>query len=241
MDISKLIRKPSMVHMALEELPDGRVVAKEECKIYIPVRYAERKLAYIGTDVFILGFYAITVQDKYYGVSLLNTMVPIDPTETNKIKIQDEDYYEFVFIPGSTVYKTTLLIKTDVICYKVYNEFISLGHIPWFIGYDEMGKIFDSAKEFAGANLGTNAEVTELIASMLARDPKDRSKYYREIINTPADLINIKPIFVPLKSIQYAATNTLSKLGGNYFQQGVVSALISPSVRPERLESILLK
>ena len=240
MDISTLVREPSRVHAILKELPNGRVVTTVECKIYIPVRYAERKLAYISNEIYILGIYAIVVEDRYYAISLLNTMVPIDPTETNVIKINNEGYYEFVFSPGSTVFKTTDLVKADALIYRIYDEFLAMGHIPWFVGYEDLGKIFDSAKEFAGANIGTNPEITQLIASLIARDPKDRTNYYRTVINSPTDLVSNPPIFIPLKSVQYSATNTTTKLGGSYFQQGVISALIDPSTRSESIETLLL-
>jgi hypothetical protein len=238
-DPSKLIRDPAKVHAALREMNDGRVIALAECKIYIPVRYAEHNLAYVGARNYILGIYAITVEDKFYGVSLLNTMIPIEPTSVSKVKIDEDNYYEFFFRKGATVFKTVNLVKTDTLVYRIYDEFIAKGYVPWFMGYEEIGKIFDTAKEFADANIGQNPEVTQLIASIVARDPRDRTKYYRTAISDSTDLNKIKPVFVPLKSVQYSATNTLTKLGGSYFQQGVVSALISPSTRIERTEAIL--
>ena len=240
MDFTKLVRNPERVHDALMELPDSRVITKTGCKIYIPIRYAERKLAFISNEIYILGIFAITVEDKYFGVSILNTMVPIEPVETNKVLIDGEGYYEFVFTPGNTVFKTTNLVKSDSLIYRIYDEFLAMGHIPWFIGYEELGKLFDSAKEFAGANVGNNPEVTQLIASILARDPKDRTKYYRTTVTSLEDLVTNPPIFVPLKSVQYSATNTTTKLGGSYFQQGVISALIDPSSRLESIERLLL-
>lgn len=241
MIVSSLIRDAKQIHQALHEMPDGKVVALKPCKIYIPMRYAERKLAYVGVETYILGIFAITVDDKYYGVSMLNTMIPIEPTQTNKVKIGGEEYYEFVFVKGATVFKSTVLVRTDSLVYRIYDEFLALGHIPWYVGYEELGKIFDSAKEFAGANVGTNPEVTQLICSILARDPKDRTRYYRTVAKAPEDLIKNPPVYVPLKSVQYSATNTTTKLGGSYFQQGVVSTLIDPSTRVERIESLLLK
>lgn len=234
-----LTRNPAKIHEALTQLPDGRVIALKACKIYSPQRYAERNLSYIGAEVYILGIFGITVDDKYLGVSLLNTMVPIEPSVINKVKIDDDDYFEFVFQPGATVFKTVELMRTDTLVYRIYDEFIAKGYVPWYMDYEDLGRIFDSSKEFAGANIGQNPEVTQLIASIVARDAKDRTKYYRTVIKDRKDLREIRPVFVPLKSVQYSATNTTTKLGGSYFQQGVVSALINPSTRVERLESIL--
>lgn len=239
MDINKLIRDASKVHDCLRELESGAVVCTKQVKIYVPARYSDRNLAYTGTDNWILGIYAITVEDQYYGVSLVNAMIPIDPTTTNKVKLDGDEFLEFVFAPGTTVFKSTQLVKTNTIVYSIFDEFFCKGYIPWFMKYDELGKIFDSALYHAGANLGTNKEVTQLIASLLARDPTDRTKYYRTIVNKYSDTVTNPPVFVPLKSVEYAATNTLNKLGGSYFSVGVTSALIDPAQRSEKIETLL--
>lgn len=239
MDITQLTRDAGKVHASLEELTDGRVIALKECKIYIPARFAERDLAYVGVENYILGIYAIVVEDQYYGVSLVNAMINIDPSVTNRVKIAGMDFLEFVFFAGSTVFKSTLLVKTDTIAYRIYDEILSSGKIPWYIGYEELGHLFDTAGYHAGANIGKNQEVTQLIASMVARDPKDRTKYYRSTVQSIEDLKNNPPVFVPLKSVEYSATNTTNKLGGSYMAVGIVSALNDPTDRVERIESLL--
>ncbi len=87
MDVSKLIRDRDKVIGSLVELPSGELVTTKGCKIYIPSRFSERSLAEVGIDVFIVGIYAMTVEDKYYAVSLVNTMIRITPTSIMKIKI----------------------------------------------------------------------------------------------------------------------------------------------------------
>lgn len=239
MDIKTLVRDASRVHACLEELPNGSVVCTQEVKIYIPARFTERDLAYVGMENHILGIYAIVVEDLYYGVSLINAMLNIDPTSMNRLKIEGDDYLEFVFAPGATVFKSTNLVKTDTIAYKIYDEMFSKGYIPWYVGYEELGRVFDSALYHAGANIGSNQEVTQLIASMVARDPTDRTKYYRTKIEKLSDLRTTPPVFIPLNSVEYSSTNTTNKLGGSYFSVGVVSALIDPTTRTERIEEIL--
>jgi hypothetical protein len=239
MDTKRLIRDAAQIKACLKELPDNRVVALQEVKIYVPARFAERNLAYVGVDKHILGIYAITCQDMYYGVSLINAMISIDPAVMNRIKIEGDEYLEFVFPPGSTVFKSTNLVRTDTLTYRIYDEFFSSGKIPWYVGYEELGHIFDTAQHHAGANVGANQEVTQLIASMVARDPTDRTKYYRTKIQSLGELRTDPPAFVSLKSVEYSATNTTTKLGGSYMSVGIVSALISPSTRTENIESLL--
>ena len=234
-----LVRDPQKVHSDLVELADGRLITKSGCKIYIPSRFAERDLAYIGLNNYIVGIYALVVNNSFYAVSTINAMINIDPTDTKRIKIDDTEYIEFIFAPGSTVIKSLNLVKIDVITYKIYDEIFYKGRIPIYMNYDDLGSIFDTAKYHAGANIGESSEVTELIASIITRDPDNKNKYYRTKIKTLEDARVYPPAFIPLKSVSYAATNTITRLGGSYFDTGVISSLVSPSDREERLESLL--
>lgn len=239
MNPKDLVRDASRVHACLQQLPDSRLVALKEVKIYVPVRFAERGLAEVGVDTYICGLYAIVAEDKYYGVSTINAMIRIEPTSTMKVKIKGDDYFEFTFAKGSTVFTSINLVKNDIIVYKIYDEVISKGRVPWYLDYEALGHIFDTAGKHAGANIGENSEVTELIISIIARDPEDKTKYYRTTVQKPEDLVSKKPAFIALRSVTYAATNTTMKLAGSYWSVGAVSALVSPSTRPERIETIL--
>lgn len=239
MDVSKLIRNADKVHAALKELNDGSLVAVKECKIYIPLRFTECGLAFVGVETRIVGIYAIVVDDVFYGVSNICALVPITPTSTLKVTVGDEEYFEFTFEAGSVIIPNLNLVKTDTLAYRIYDEILSKAKVPWYMGYNDLGSIFDTANYHAGANVGNNQEVTELIVSMLARNEKDRHVYYRSIIKTAADLEKIKPVFTPLRSVQYAATNTTNKLAGSYFGVGVNSALVSPATRVEHIEKLL--
>lgn len=239
MNPRNLVRDPARVHACLKELPDGRLVTTKGVKIYVPTRFAERGLAQIGIETHIVGIYAITVEDKYYGVSLVNAMQRIQPTSTVKVVLDDDEYYEFSFAPGATVVSSVQLVRTDTLVYKIYDEIIAKGRVPWYLGYPELAKLFDTAQYHAGANIGQNHEVTELIVSMIARDPKNRARYYRQVVQSPADVVKTPPVFIPLRSVTYAATNTTNKLAGSYFKEGLVSALVTPAERVERIEELL--
>lgn len=239
MNISNLVRDPDKIREALTELSDGSVVALKECKIYIPSRFAERSLAEIGVDNSIVGIYAIVVDNMYYGVSLINSMIKINPSSTLKIKMLGVEYFEFTFVPGATVIKSNVLIKVDTLVYRIYDEIISKGRVPWYLDYNDLGRIFDTAKSHAGANIGQNSEVTELIVSMISRSKQDKNKYYRTTVNSLEDIKTNPPAYIPLRSVIYAATNTTNKLAGSYFSTSIVSALVSPAERTERIESLL--
>lgn len=239
MDPKKLIRDASKVHAVLRELPDGRLVTTKGCKIYVPSRFAERDLAFIGIETQIVGICAITVEDTYYGVWCVNAMMRIEPTSTVRITIDDEEYFEFAFEAGATVVSSTGLVKTDTLVYKIYDEIIAKGRVPWYLGSVELSNLFDTAKYHAGANIGQNHEVTELIVSMISRNPANRHEYYRTTVKSVDDVVKRRPAFIPLRSVIYAATNTTNKLAGSYFHDGLVSALVTPTERVERIEDLL--
>lgn len=241
MDISNLIRDAERVKSAIHEMPDSSLVAKSSVKILVPTRFEERGLCEVSVDTYIVGIYAMIVEDRYYAVSLVNTMIRITPTSTLKIKIKGVEYYEFTFDPGQVIMPLTNLVKNDMLVYKIYDEIVSKGKVPWYMSYDDMGHIFDTALSHAGAKIGTDVEVTEMIISIIARNAKDRVEYYRTSINSLEDLKTKPPAFISLKSVEYAASNTTNKLAGSYFHTGVVSALVSPSSRAEKLESLLLR
>lgn len=240
MNPKTLIRDAEKVHACLQELPDSRLIALKEVKIYVPARFEEQGLyEQVGSDTYIVGIYAMVVEDKYYAISMVNAMIRIDPSSELKIKINGDDYFVFTFDAGTSVFPTVNLVKNDVLVYKIYNEFISKGKIPWYLGYKELGQLFDTALYHAGANIGQNPEVTELIVSIITRDSKDKVKYYRKTVNSTEEGVNKEPSFIPLRSVTYGATNTTNKLAGSYWQEGLTSALVSPSDRVERIESLL--
>lgn len=238
-DASKLKRNADAVHAVLRELPGNKLVTTKGCTIVIPARFAEKGLATIGIETQIIGIYAIIAPDGSYGVSMVNAMMKITPTSTNVVKYGDDEYYEFYFEPGSTVCPDLMLLKVDTLVFTIYDEIIAKGRVPWYLRYDDLAHLFDSAQYHAGAKIGENREITELIVSMISRDPRDRTKYYRQTVKALDDLQKRPPSFIPLRSVVYNATNTHTKIMGSYLKDGVVSALNNPSDRTERLEDLL--
>lgn len=234
MDFSQLIRKPEMVHAILKELPDGSVVTTKPCKIYFPVRYEEVGLATVANTVSTVAYIGIVVDDSY-GIINIPTYVKLEPSFINKIKIEDTPYYELEFEENSTIFSTLECIKNDILTYYIYNEFIAGGNIPWYMKYEDLVRIFDKSRKFAGVDIGSNLEISDMVVSNIARDRKDLTKYYRSIYNGPLSEKTNPPEIVSLRNISYGATNTTAKLLGNYFSDSLTSALINPS---ERLESI---
>jgi len=239
MDVRKLERDSQKVKAVLKELSNGSVVTTEPCKIHVPVRFTIMQLAEIGQDVFTTGIIPIIIQDRFYSVLNINAVVHLTPLGMTKKSINDVEYYELFFDKGSTVFKTLNLVRRDTLVYYIYDELIQKGNIPWYFGYDDIGRLFDTAKEYANVNIGARGEVGELIMSLIGRDPKDLTKYYRTSVKSFIDVDKIRPEFIPLKNVIFNATNTLNKLAGSYMNDGIISALVTTTEKTDRIEQLL--
>jgi hypothetical protein len=235
----ELVRDAQKVQASLRKLDDKRVVCVKDTKIYIPTRFAEVGLASVGTKTQILGICAIVV-GNVYSVMIVDALVWIDPTSVSTVTIDETEYFEFFFEAGASVFMTTEVVQMDSLAYAIYNEIIAGGRVPAYLSYVDLGHIFDTAKKFAGANIGRNREVTELICSLIARNEEKREIYYRQSISTLDDVKNHPPVFIPLRSVYYSATNTTNRLVGSYFREGLNAALVMPAERTERIEKLLL-
>lgn len=239
MDFLSLKRDPSKVKSDLVTRADQSVVTKSGCKIYFPVRFVERFLAQIGIDNLCIGLFIIVTEDQFYSLVSVNAMIGLKPSSFNKTIHDDVEYHELVFDPGSVVITSLDLVQNDTVLYRLYDELFSKGKVPWYVGYEDLGNIYDTARRFAGAGVGESPEVVQLLTSLITRNKNNRNQYYRSVITSRKDLVENPPVYIPLRSVFYAATNTTNKLAGSYFADGVTSALLTPSDRVESIERLL--
>jgi len=237
MDISSLQHNAEIVHSALVE-KGNTLVAKKDCKIYIPESYFSRYLAVKDDTLKIVGIFGIVVGDKHYAASVACSLMEITPTNTNVVTIEDEKYMEYQFDAGDVICPNINLVCTKTFLDRVYAEFVDKGRVPWYIDYDTALGVFETAKFHSNINLGIDQAITELIVASTARNSKDRSKFYRHGITKGLDRKK-RPDYIPLSSVALSATNTTAKLLGNNIQEGITSALVNPSERNEPIEDLL--
>lgn len=232
-------RDAAKVKAALKKQADGAVLTTRPIKIYVPERYVEKELAEIGSETFIVGIYAMVVDDQYYAVSKINAMMRIKPTTISTVKFDGTTYLEFYFEPGSVVIATTSLVRSDTLVYNIFNYFISNGAIPWFLSYEDVATLFESAEHHAGVRLTKSHSILEMFAAAIARDPEQRTKYYRQSLDRGVEKPNTPVAFIALRNISLGATNTTARLMGSRFADGLTSALANPSRTRERVEQLL--
>lgn len=239
MQSNQFVRNSPRVHKALKVLPNGSLVCIEPVKIYVPSRFTEQGLAELGSQTYISGLYAMVVDKVQFASSTVNAMIEITPSSIGTITIDGDEYLEFSFDAGSVVMPNLKPVKNKTFVYNIYSELFAKGRVPWYLGYLQMGRIFDTAKKHAGADVGDSHEITELLNSIVARDATNRHHFYRSSVKTLNDLNTSPPAYISMRSIQYAMSTTLDRIGGSYFSEGVVSALVNPSEKEGRMSEIL--
>lgn len=237
--MAKYKRDAGKVLANLKVTPTGQVITTKPCKIQVPVRFTEIGLGEIGINTYAYGLFCIISETGEYSVCNVNAILQLEPYKQSLVTINEVDYYEFHFEAGSVVIKTTDLIKQEALLYRIFNEFIFNGKVPWYVEYDDLGKLFDSAKHHAGSNVAQNLEVIEFIASMITRSSKDRRIYIRNSIKSLNELTLENIAYVPLKSVFYSVNSTLNKIAGSYVNDGIASALVNQSTSAGKIERIL--
>lgn len=216
------------------KISNDSLICTEDCMIQIPVRFGQVNLADVSVDIYIIGIYALVLKSGEYSVSNMAGMIKITPTSILTKKIGEDEYYEFLFTAGSVISPNVNIVRKDLVPYDIFNEFIFKGGVPWYMEYSDVGKLLNSAKKYADSNSGNIYEVGEFIASIITRKASDRTIYYR--LSLPS---NERPKYVPLSSVFYSVNNTVNKLAGNYFSDGVTSALVNPTTNTNKLEELL--
>lgn len=234
----KYQRNPSKVKANLKVTDDGAVYTTAPCTIQIPERYATRHLASIGNEVFILGFFALIMEDSYYAVSTTAAMMRITPSGTDTVVIDDVPYYEFSFDAGDRVIYSTDLVRNDTLTYYIYDEHVAKGRVPWYFTYEDLGRIFLTDRLHAGTDLGSPV-VSDLIISTTTRNPEDLSQLYRHEYKGGDYSQKNPPKVIPFRSVIWNTSDTTSKLIGAYFTDSINSALVNHSDRVERIEELL--
>lgn len=224
-------RKPNQVRSILKETTHS-ISTTGSLRIQVPSRYKSIGLATISDKVHILGICTLIDESNNYANLVLNTFIEISPDIIQEVQVDGDVYTEFLFNPNSTVIVTKDVVRDQEMMYSVFNEFFIMAKIPWFIGYDDMGGLFKTAKELAGSSIGNSMTAIEIMVTLISRSPLDRMKFFRHSTDQT-------PTYVALDSVYYTFTDTTAKLLGTYKTKAIVSALANPSTQVPTVEKLL--
>lgn len=211
---------------------------KVPLKVYVPKRYQLQGLCSPGEDsVHTLGIFGLVSGDRYASV-IVDATVELTPFETDNEEVDEKDYLVFEFLKGSIVMKTTDLVVRKELVYNIYSEFIASGYVPWYIGVEDLPKLFKSARKHAGVSLADSV-IFELMVSMMLRDSKDLTKMYRQRITSYDYIKKNPPAVVPFNSVIYNTHSTINKIAGAYFEDSINAATTQRSEKPDMIEEVV--
>lgn len=239
MKASQFIRDAERVHAAVTETAERSIVALKPVKMYIPARFPQRELAVIEDEITTVGICAIVLDDKYYMSAIICAPIRTEPSMVNTVVIDDVEYLEMQYEPGDRVISSLDLVMIDNLLYRIYDEIIAKGRVPWYVTYEDLGDLFETSKKHTGITVGSTPAVLEIIVSTICRDSNDLRRYYRQVVETKEEISQNPPALIPLRNVSYGATNTIAKITGSRFDEGMTSAIVSPGDRVERTEKIL--
>jgi len=238
MDVDGLVRDPAYIHSALVENGD-LLLAKKDLVIHIPKHWTEGALGSMESKVNALANYGIIVDGKY-ACSIACCIMTFTPETVNTITVDELPYLEMVFSAGTPIL-TIPVIKTAPLLYEINNEFDNKGKKPWYMNESDLARLFDTAEYHAGAGIGADRAITEMMVASRMRMPEDRAKYYKEAYTTEKQYAENLPEIIAGRSVGYGATNTSARLLGSYMSEGMTSALVNPTEKLEKVEALLIK
>ena len=237
--MAKFVRKPEVI-LGLLKTENNQLIAKDNLRIHVPSSFLDKSLAEIGSKTYVYGCFPIINNNNEYGVLNICGVVEINPY---KIETFTDDsgyeYHQFFFEKDTVFINELSVVVRNTLMYEIFNLFYAKVKIPWYLEYEDVCKLFDTSIEFAGTNIGQNSEIIEFFASIICRNKDDLMTYARISGKDYADFKSNKISYVPLQSIQYSMSSNLNKLAGNYFKEGIVSALTNTSDKVNPVERIL--
>lgn len=207
----------------------------EDISIVFPARYINKKLAYIDTEIKVIGIFAVIDKNNNYATVSAPIFLTLTPSTKELITINDnlKDYYQLTFPKNTVVIPNTNCIVRDNFIYDLYDEFFSYGKIPFYLDYNDVSNLFSKAKEYTKTSIGNDMLAFELFASVITRSSKDKTKFLRHM----KDKSNYT--YVGIKDMIYSYNNTGAKLFGNYLAKGINSAIVENETRSSKTTEIL--
>lgn len=241
LQISELKRNQNVINECVVLVGDT-LVAKKPCSIILPFRWLQVGLLEIGKISYCATIFPLVNANGEYAVSNVCSKMEITPSSIEIVKHEGNEYYSFLFDKGSIISPDINLVMDDVFSYAVYDELVQKAKAPWFLNYDDVGRIMSTSKSHSDVNLADTNAIFELIVATLSRN-KDMSKQYRQVIKSLDDNeLNKNPREgIPLNSVVYATVNKMNKLMGGYIEDGLTSALTETESPVSGVEQLLRK
>lgn len=232
-------RNPDKLREQLVKTASGQIFCKTDCYIHTPVRYVEKKLSSIGVRTYVFGWAPVILVTGEYCVLNICGRIEINPYKVNMVTINGADYYEFFFPANTPIIVTENVVQDDKIIYFIVDEHDFLAKVPWFMNYEDVGKLLDSSRKYADSRAAEVLEVPEVMAAVMGRDKDDERVYLRHVLDKYKNKASENVQFVPLTSVHLSVTGAINRIAGNFFEPAVEGEIVSPSKNVDEIEKLL--
>lgn len=234
-------RDPAYIKSIIKKTKDGRFVSDQALEIHFPSSYEEKHLAKMESYLECLGIFAIVDPKKNkYAVFNIPAMVRLSIPEMREYTYHEDKYKVLKFQPFDDIIIMDKIEQNDKLAYWIYDYYIALGRVPWYMSYSDVLKIPDQDHQYANEKILANSfQITDMIYSNIARNPNNNKQMYRYVLKKPEDEYFVHPEWVPLRNITLGSVDTLSKIMGAYYDDGLTSALAEPSKKLTTVERVL--
>lgn len=212
-------------------IKDGKIYCKEKCTIEFPKLYLKKELADLQEVSYVYGIFAIIIGDKY-SVSLIPGLCSMSPIMMSEVERDGVEYIQFLYGKGDCIINDVKVVKQSLLAYNFFETFYLYAKVPWFVEYEDLVKAMDNLVPYAGSNVGANWIANELTTSFITRSKRDKKKYYRQIESGEKEFVDMMNVF-------YSVSSGALKLGGGYFTNSLVSAIVQPEPQSTRLENLV--
>lgn len=240
MDFSTLKRDAQyiMANALYDDVEQQKYIARDDLDILFPKHYLDGKLGSMDSRFNPLGIWVV-VSNGRYAVHSVPAIMPMTPSATTVVKINDMPYYKLSWSKGEIVVPNTRLVKRQSLAFEIYDEFIAKGRVPPYMNKRDYVEILYHVQEFCDVSLRTDPAILAGYGASTARYPQDQTKPAREFYTKQSDLIDMPIIRIPLRSVAYGADNTTARLLGSYLNEGLMSSLVNRSEGTQNIEQIL--
>lgn len=239
MEVRKLKRNVEAVLATLVELPNGSLVTKTGCVIHVPESFRAKQLIHLGREITFVGYFAMILPSGEFCTWMVPSTIRTIPDDIRIVEIEGRTYYEFHYPAGGRIAKSTDLLIDQMTIYPLFEDVIARARTPWYYTYDQMGGFFKHAQEYTGASLYATPSIFEMIIAQQARVDSDRTKTVRNTIKSPSQVQQLEFIYIPLRNVEYGATDTVAKLGGSNIGEGIDSAIVNPTEEQQVIDRLV--
>jgi hypothetical protein len=230
----KLTRDPEFIKSkmySIKSIGDNRLMTSEKTIIEFPKYYEDKGLLKIEKTVTLYAIFAIIIDNKY-SVSLIPTTINTKPLLINEVEREDGIYYQFIYGKNTAIIDNMITIRNKLLSYDLFDSFFMLNKIPWFMEYEDMLRILDNLPKYGESNLGANLISNEIIVSFITRQRQDPIKFYRQDTSK-------EHMYVDLNDVFYSVMSNVSRLGGSYFNDSLISAINQKEKEPTKLTNLV--